>query len=248
MPSVTEHYDHHLGPVYSWMIGDADAAIEQNMDELRQLGIVPGVTGAAIDLGAGPGLHAIPLARLGFAVIAIDTCGPLLQELRERAGALPIRRIQADLSSFRRHHAAPVDAVLCMGDTLTHLPTLAAVETLLDDVAAALSFPGVFVATFRDYRTREPRGEERFLLVRADDTRILTCFLEYAEDVVHVHDLLHERTSAGWQQSVSVYPKLRLDPAWVKQRLGAAGLAVQLVTTRGGMVRLVARRGEGRTR
>src|SRR5205823_5836896 len=77
MATVSEHYDRHLGPIYSWMIGDVTAAIERNPEELRTLGVRPDSTGAAVDLGAGPGLHAIPLAELGFSVLAIDTCGAL---------------------------------------------------------------------------------------------------------------------------------------------------------------------------
>jgi 2-polyprenyl-3-methyl-5-hydroxy-6-metoxy-1,4-benzoquinol methylase len=86
--TVSDHYDKHLGPIYSWMVGDVSAAIERNREELRALGIRPGPTGTAVDLGAGPGMHAIPLAELGFSVLAIDTCGPLIAELRERAKSL----------------------------------------------------------------------------------------------------------------------------------------------------------------
>src|SRR3954454_23890194 len=148
MEAVTEHYDRHLGPVYSWMVGDIEAAVERNREELRALGLRPGSTGIAVDLGAGPGLHAIPLAQLGFSVVAIDTCAVLVQELQDRAGPLPIRGIEGDLLQFRRQIEGPVDAILCMGDTLTHLPSREAVEGLLNDVAAALVSPGVFITTF----------------------------------------------------------------------------------------------------
>jgi SAM-dependent methyltransferase len=242
MASVSEHYDRHLGPVYTWMMGDAAAAMERNRDELRQLGVAPGVTGIALDLGAGPGLYAVPLAELGFAVIALDFCGPLVEELRRRSEALPIQAVQADLLAFRRHHSGPVDLVLCMGDTLTHLPSLSSVEALFGEVAGALAAPGVFVTTFRDYTSPAPQGSDRFILVRADEHRILTCFLEYGEETVTVSDLLHERTADGWRLSVSSYPKLRIDPAWVGERLQALGLAVQTDRTERGMVRVVARR------
>jgi SAM-dependent methyltransferase len=242
MATVTEHYDQHLGPVYSWMIGDMDAAIEANLEELRQLGLQPGDTGSALDLGAGPGLHAIPLARLGFSVVAWDTCAPLLDQLSQRAGGLPIRVIHDDLTLFRHHVNGSVDAILCMGDTLTHLPSLLAVERLLRDIAAAMAAGGVFVTTFRNYASRELQGRDRFIPVRSDAHRILTCFLEYEAETVIVYDLLHERVEAGWQLSVSSYPKLRLDPRWVVERLEAEGLAVRLETPPRSMVKVVARR------
>jgi SAM-dependent methyltransferase len=217
--------------------------MDQNLTELRQLGLEPGATGVALDLGAGPGLHAIPLAQMGFSVVAWDSCDRLLEELRQQAGAHPIRAIRGDLLSFRREFSGTADVVLCMGDTLPHLSSLTEVEKLLGDVAAVLSAQGIFVTTFRDYASREMKGSDRFIPVRSDDRRILTCFLEYGEETVMVYDALHERVEDEWQLSVSAYPKLRLDPAWVVARLEGLGLAVQRDSTRGGMVRLVARRG-----
>ena len=178
MATVSEHYDRLLGPVYSWMAGDAVAAMESNRAELQALGLRPLTKGFAVDLGAGPGLHAVPLARLGYTVVAVEGCAALAGELRLRAGALPVRVVEGDLLHFREHCAEPADAILCMGDTLTHLASHEDVERLLTDVAAALSPSGVFVATFRNYFSSHLIDTSRFLLVRSDETRILTCFLE----------------------------------------------------------------------
>jgi SAM-dependent methyltransferase len=239
--SVAEHYDGHLGPVYRWMVGDIMAAMERSRAELHAVGIVPGATGLAIDLGAGLGLHAIPLARLGFEVVAIETSSPMAEELRRETGDLPVRAVEGDLRRFREYVSGLADVIACMGDTLTHLPSQEAVAQVLDDVAATLASPGVFVATFRDYTRAGPAGTARFIPVRSDEARILTCFLEYGEGTVTVHDLLHERTDAGWQLRASSYPKLRLDPAWVVGRLEAVGLSARQEAGPGGMVRIVAR-------
>jgi SAM-dependent methyltransferase len=241
MTSVREHYERHLGSVYTWMLGDLDAAIERNVHALDELGLRPGATGVAVDLGAGPGTHAIALARLGFRTIALDDCTVLNDELRGRAGGT-VEVVEADLLSFHAHCPRGADAILCMGDTLTHLSSASDVERLLGEVAAALAPGGIFLTTFRDYVTRPLEGEERFILVRADAGRVLTCFLEYGTDIVIVHDLLHERDNATWRLRVSSYPKLRLDPARVTARLEAAGLHVERDTVPGGMVRVVARR------
>jgi 2-polyprenyl-3-methyl-5-hydroxy-6-metoxy-1,4-benzoquinol methylase len=242
MATVSEHYDRHLGPIYSWMIGDVAAAMERNREELRALGLQPRSTGAAVDLGAGPGLHAIPLAELGFSVLAIDRCAALVQELESRAGTLPIRAVEEDLREFRRHLHGPVDALLCMGDTLTHLPSREDVEALLNDVSAALADGGVFITTFRDYASVTLEGERRFIPVRSDVARTLTCFLEYNEETVMVYDLVHERTETGTVFSVSSYAKLRLPPGWVTDRLDGRGLSVQQEVTPDRMVRIIARR------
>ena len=242
MATVSEHYDQFLGPVYSWMVGDAAAAMESNRAELQALGLRPAATGLALDLGAGPGLHAIPLAQLGFTVVAVEGCAALAGELRAQAGALPVRVVEGDLRRFREHCPGPVDAILCMGDTLSHLASPEEVERLLADVLAALGPSGLFVATFRNYFSTELVGPSRFLLVRSDETRILTCCLEYGTATVTVHDLLHERLEGRWQLRVSSYVKLRIAPQWVIGQLEAGGLAVRRDEVPGGMVRIVARR------
>jgi hypothetical protein len=68
----------------------------------------------------------------------------------------------------------------------------------------------------------------------------MTCFLEYEEHCVTVHDLLHEREDGGWRQTVSSYPKLRLAPDWVMSQLSGLGFGVKRDVTPNGMVRIVA--------
>ena len=241
--TVNDHYADLLGPLYTWMVGDLDAALARSDAELDVLAAPPvskqGAT--AVDLGAGCGLHAIPLARRGFSVLALDSCEAVLKDLRQRAGSLPIRIVNANLLEFRAH-AAPSDVILCMGDTLTHLPDQSSVEALLRDAAASLKPGGVFVATFRDYVTATLKGEARFIPVRSDAERILTCFLEYADTTVTVHDLLYQRDGGSWRLHAGSYRKLRLAPQWVGQQLNSLGLAVERDTVPGGMVRVVARK------
>jgi SAM-dependent methyltransferase len=238
--STQVHYDTLLGPIYSWMLGDIRAAFARSTAEIADMHLPPPSTGAAVDLGAGFGLHAIPLARLGFQVTALDTCQFLLDELRSLAGPLPITVVNADLLQFRSHITAPVGVVLCAGDTLTHLSSLSAVEHLLTEVADSLAPGGMFAATFRDYVSKTLEGDARFIMVRRDENRILTCFLEYAADTITVHDLLTEREEGQWVQKVSSYPKLRLAPERLESKLQSLGLKSRRETAPSGMVRVVA--------
>jgi SAM-dependent methyltransferase len=241
MTTVAEHYQTHLAPVYVWMAGGLDAAIARGAAEIDAIlpNSLSGTT--AVDLGAGFGMHAIPLARRGCSVLAIDTSSLLLDELAGRAVALPVRQVEDDLLSFQRHLDSRVDIILCMGDTLTHLPDQASVETLLALAAESLRPDGRFIATFRDY-TSPLAGTARFIPVRGDSDRILTCFLEYGADHVTVHDMLNERNGSSWRLKVSAYRKLRLSPEWVSAALGAAGFSVRTEPGLAGMTRIVATR------
>jgi len=239
MASVSTHYDTHLGPVYSWMLGDPTAADQRAVADIESLELQVIPQGIAVDLGAGTGLHSLLLARRGYLVTAIDSCEALLDELRARSAGLPITAVKGDLLAFPQIVPGAIDVILCMGDTLTHLPDLRSVEVLFAAVAASLAGGGTFASTFRDY-SRAAEGTSRFIPVRSDADRILTCFLEYFADRVMVHDLLHERIDGHWRLRVSAYPKLRLGTAWVTERLQEQGLQVRTGARPNGMVQVIA--------
>jgi SAM-dependent methyltransferase len=241
MTAVSEHYANHLGPVYVWMAGGLESALERGAAEIKVLSLAPAGSGCAVDLGAGFGMHAIPLARRGFSVLAIDTCSTLLKELKEHSGGLPIAPVDDDLLRFAAHLDGEAELVLCMGDTITHLPTTEAVNELIGKVSDALRPGGQFILTFRDYSS-PLEGEQRFIPVRSDENRILTCFLEYADRYVTVHDILHERQDKDWKLSVSSYKKLRLSPSRLENALQSAGLETRREPGQSGMVRIIARK------
>lgn len=239
MTTVTEHYANHLASIYVWMAGGAEAALQAGTAEIEALNL-PLEDGAAVfDLGAGFGMHAIPLARRGARVTAVDTSSELLRELERLAGNLPIQAVNDDLLAFRSHVTEKPSAILCMGDTITHLPDRVAVKSLIESACIALPPGGLFVVSFRDYSV--PLLEDRrFIPVRSDDDRILTCFLEYEPEALVVHDILHQRTPQGWQTRVSHYRKLRLSPEQLIAGLRSSGFSVRSETGMRGMVRLVA--------
>ncbi len=170
MNTAQEHYDRHLGAIYSWMAGDADAALDRNRSFFRQLLLDSAPRGLAVDLGCGSGFQSIPLAEFGFSVLAVDSCAVLLSELRSGANNQHIQTIHDDLLNFARHISEQAQLVTCMGDTLTHLESLDAVPILISEVCCHLVEGGMLVLTFRDYVSVELRGSQRFIPVRSDDT------------------------------------------------------------------------------
>ena len=237
MNTVSDHYAQLLAPIYSWMSGSVEAAIEAGQAEIGEaLRPVP-ADSLVVDLGAGFGMHAIPLARGGVRVLAVDTSTELLKELDGLAKGLPVETVADDLLSFRAHLTGKAAAVICMGDTLTHLPEHTHVDFLVQEVHEAMGPGGQFVLSFRDYSVAL-EGDSRFIPVRSDERRILTCFLEYEEDTVVVHDILHERSGDAWETRVSSYRKLRLSPERVVASLETCGFEVRQQAGLRGMVRV----------
>jgi len=129
---------------------------------------------------------------------------------------------------------------VCMGDTLTHLPDKSDVSALFRGAFDRLRAGGMFVITYRDLTT-ELHGTDRFIPVRSDDYKIMTCFLEFeSADSVVVHDLVYERQDTGWSLNKSSYRKLRLGVDWIRQELSNAGFSVISQDSSGRLIGLAA--------
>ncbi|WP_411076469.1 class I SAM-dependent methyltransferase [Streptomyces sp. cmx-4-7] len=236
MTTAHEHYDRMLAAHYTWMLGsDIHAVVREQAELLRGLGVrALADADAAVDLGSGPGPQTLALAHLGFSTItAVDLSQVLLDEVvahAETAGfAGAVRTVRADLLEALPHVAesGTAAAIVCMGDTLTHLSSPADVRSLLARTASALRPGGHLVLTFRDL-TGELRGDDRFFPVRSTEDQLLTCFLECVDDgTVMVHDLLHTRSEGKWRLQVGSYPKLRLASDWLSGEARRAGLQVR---------------------
>lgn len=238
--SARRHYETLLAEHYSWMRGDFEALVEQTVGLLQSLSILSN-PGRALDLGCGAGIQSLALARLGYEVVAVDFSPTLLDELTARAGGLPIQAIEADLTQLRAtlDLQEGFDVIVCMGDTLTHLPTLQAVEQLLNESASALRPNGTVVLEFRDLST-ELTGVDRWIPVRLEPDKLMMTFLEFSATHVMVHDAVLARRGNTWQMNKSAYPKLRLSPEHIRRMLKQAGLAIHHDSTQRGLCRISA--------
>ena len=241
MANVKEHYDNLLAACYSWVSGGFELKLKDNRAFFRDHGIRPAYSATAVDLGAGSGFQAIPLAEVGFTVTAIDISRDLLAELKKAAGKLPIRTIQDDLLSFAEHSPANIEIIVCMGDTLTHLKSLAEVRDLIRRTYGALERGGLLVLGFRDL-TVELTRLDRIIPVRSDANRIFTCFLEYEKAHVKVHDILYEKTDGQWKLTKSFFRKLRIDSQWAQKCILKAGFKVESHDIENGMITIIARK------
>lgn len=244
MNDAIRHYDELLAEHYSWMVG---VPFEQKAAEqkalLEELGLAPGRHGTAIDLGAGPGYQSAALADLGYGhVIAIDTSKTLLDELEVQKGARPIEPLLADMCRFADHvRPGSVDAIVCMGDALTHLESHRDLSGILTSASSALAPGGRLVLTFRDM-SQALTGLDRFIPVQSDADRVMVCFLEYEPETVLVHDLIHARTKDGWTMRKSSYRKLRVSSDEIVRQLEALGFKIDMNRMAGRMWAISARK------
>lgn len=222
---MKDHYRNLLSRRYTWIYGGFDAKSEESAALFSALGVTKSDGVAAIDLGAGSGFQSVPLARLGYAVTAVDLSRDLLDEIPSHSGGLHVNTVESDLADFLRATDVRAGIIVCMGDTLTHLESMSRVRELIALSAAHLRPGGKLILTFRDYE-RPLEGASRFIPVRSDENAVFTCFTEYFPGYLDVYDILHERNGSSWTQHVSSYRKLRLPRIDVESWMRSAGLTV----------------------
>lgn len=227
--TVKEHYDKHLGNFYSWMTGDFESGQNEFQKFLKVNAVLPSSTKSAIDLGAGHGLQSIPLALLGFNVTAVDFSIPLLEELKLKCleyGGLEIEILNEDIKNVRQFADKRPELIICCGDTISHLKNKDELAGFIKDISESVITGGKVLLSFRDY-TKELSGDQRFIHVKSDNNRILTCVLDYETEHVRVTDLLYEKNETGWEQKISSYKKIRIIPSEIYEMLSVHNLKIQ---------------------
>jgi glycine/sarcosine N-methyltransferase len=170
-----------------------------------------------VDVACGTGMHAIELARNGYKVVGADLSAPMIERARENISAAGVeaRFVVAGFGELAEKLALKVkggssqfDAVLCLGNSLPHVPSAGDLGDALADFAAVLRPGGVLLIQNRnfdavmDHRERwmEPQahreGETEWLFLRFYDFEL--------EDTLTFNLVTLRREGAGaWSQRVT---------------------------------------------
>jgi SAM-dependent methyltransferase len=185
---------------------DTFASAAEEVNNLVELAGIQPVR--ILDLGCGPGRHALPLARAGYAVTAVDTSRLLLDQLKEHIGDLPIEPVEADMRTFRREHA--FDLALVMWTSFGYFRKEADHLQVLDNIRHSLTDQGRLILDLVgvEYLARnlEPvhlteYDDDRLLIERpllTDNlTRLENEWLLIDDDKIHRAEFSHRVWSAG---------------------------------------------------
>jgi SAM-dependent methyltransferase len=145
----------HLAPVYDELFPVNPATL----DFIDRYG--PGRRGRrhAIDLGSATGGHAIALAGRGWALVGVEPSPALMLRARAASAAkgLAIDFIEGDMKDIASLvKPAHFDLVLCLGNTLPHLPDKRALSAFLDGVKICLASGGKLMVQLLNYGIAGP--------------------------------------------------------------------------------------------
>lgn len=106
-----------------------------------------------LDVACGTGFHSVRLRNAGFNVTSADGSATMLAKAFQngQAHGLILKTVQADWRWLNRDIQGKYDAIICLGNSFTHLHTEADRRRTLAEFYAALKHDGILILDQRNY-------------------------------------------------------------------------------------------------
>ncbi len=185
MLTPEQFYD-DLAPDYDAMT-QFDARLEKQKSVLENvLGRLPATQ--VVDMGCGTGVHAVALAQLGCAVTGVDLSAGMLARAQAHADRLgaTVRFVHGDFLAPLAGEAA--DLLLCLGNSIPHLPSRAALAAVLAHWRGLLAPAGHVLLQLLNYR-RVLSARERIVNIHREDSRTIVRFYDFLDDALQFNIL-----------------------------------------------------------
>lgn len=106
-----------------------------------------------LDVAAGTGFHSVQLLKAGFDVVSVDGSAEMLVKAFDNAKkrGLILKTTQADWRWLNKGLSGKFDAVVCLGNSFTHLHDEQDRRRALAEFYAALKHDGILILDQRNY-------------------------------------------------------------------------------------------------
>ncbi|MGJ3262351.1 MAG: class I SAM-dependent methyltransferase, partial [Salinarimonas sp.] len=106
-----------------------------------------------LDVACGTGFHSVRLTQAGFDVTSVDGSAAMLAQAFENARARNMipKLVQADWRWLNRDIQGKYDAIICLGNSFTHIHDEADRRRALAEFYAALKHDGILILDQRNY-------------------------------------------------------------------------------------------------
>jgi glycine/sarcosine N-methyltransferase len=177
--NTDEFYD-AIAEFYPLFYRDWETQMEREGLGLRSIFRGKGIT-RILDASCGAGVQAVPLAGLGFEVVAVDPSAGMLRKAHEIAAQYGVEDriefLRGDFLTLPEIVSGQFDAVITKGNSLPHLLLDSEIELALRHFHALLRPGGLLVIGMRDFgpfMEDRPRFIPGFTHTLDDDSEFIT--------------------------------------------------------------------------
>lgn len=155
MRDPSRFYD-DLAELYDLIYEDWEASMDRQgraIDCMLSAGAGGRPVERVLDVAAGIGTQSLPLARLGYEIVARDLSAAAVARLGREAAArgLEIDARPADMRSVAESVDGDFDAVIAFDNSIPHLQTDEEIESAMREFFRLLRSGGLFLLSVRDY-------------------------------------------------------------------------------------------------
>jgi 2-polyprenyl-3-methyl-5-hydroxy-6-metoxy-1,4-benzoquinol methylase len=163
--------------------------LQRTLDENRARSI--------LDTACGTGWHAIALAQKGYRTAGCDASPVMIEQARANASKSQVA-VRFEVADFAGMNVFTerFDAVLCLGNSLPHLLSQAALVEALEHMRARLHPGGVLILHNLNYDLRVKK-QPRFFAASGDADALVWRFADYGPEYITFHTALFERKAEG---------------------------------------------------
>ena len=150
-----------------------------------------------LDTACGTGWHAIALAQKGYRATGCDASPMMIEQARANASNVQVA-VKFEIADFTRMDVFTeiFDAVLCLGNSLPHLLSQAALVDALGHMRARLHPGGVLILHNLNYDLRIKK-QPRFFAANGHADALVWRFADYGHEFITFHTALFERKAEG---------------------------------------------------
>jgi len=198
-------------PLYDALSADYDRFVDWPERRAHDLPFVVGEIGPAprriLDVACGTGGHAIALAQRGYGVVGADISTGMIARARENAAreAVTVRFVEAGFGELATRVGGGFDGLICLGNSLPHVPDAAALREALADFAQVVRPGGVCIIQQRNFDLVACE-RQRFMPLQAhregDREWLFLRFYDFEGDRIRFNMVVLRREGTVWTYDV----------------------------------------------
>ena len=170
-----------------------------------------------LDVACGTGWHTIALSQRGYEAVGTDISAGMIQRARENGAreGVPVRFVRAGFGQLAGQVGKGFDGVICMGNSLPHVPSAEALRETLSDFAAVLHPGGVLIIQQRNFdRVWSERQRFMPLQTHREDNRewLFFRFYDFGEERITFNMVTLRQEGGRWDcqvRATELWPILR---------------------------------------
>jgi SAM-dependent methyltransferase len=201
----------------------------------QQIQNAAGPSCRVLDAACGTGMHSIALAQSGYLMSGADISRGMIDRAQANARTAGVS-VRFEIAGFERlaetFGRQNFDALLCLGNSLPHLPNASALAATLTDFAACLRPGGLILLQSRNFdavMAKHERWMDPQAYRHGDAEWLFLRFYDFDPDgLLSFHMItLHRQGAAPWAQQVTttrLYPLRQEELADALHKAGFNGI------------------------